>query len=54
MKKYTKPEVEITAFDFEDITMSSLGFGVTDATVNNFKAETAGSAVVIDARDIAW
>lgn len=24
MKKYTQPTVEITAFDFEDITMSSM------------------------------
>ncbi len=27
MKKYTQPSVEITAFDFEDITMSAVGGG---------------------------
>ena len=42
MKKYTQPTVEITAFDFEDITMSAdLGLGVNTATLNSFKDAVA-------------
>lgn len=55
MKKYTKPEVEITAFDFEDITMSSLGSEASTASKNAFvAAANSNNTVVIDASGIEW
>ena len=55
MKKYTQPTVEITAFDFEDITMSSLGANSTEASKNTYTStqESKGNFVANGA-DVAW
>ena len=54
MKKYTQPTVEITAFDFEDITMSSLGVGTSDAGVAAFIDDSKDDTLTVDARGIIW
>ena len=55
MKKYTKPVVEMTAFDFEDITMSSLGTGASAASKNAFaEAMNDSGNIAIDASGIEW
>lgn len=55
MKKYTQPQVEITAFDFEDITMSSLGADGFQANKTYFSNAMADQGnVVIDASGIEW
>lgn len=55
MKKYTQPTVEITAFDFEDITMSSLGAGSDPNTVNTYTAtQTEKGNFVADGSTVEW
>ena len=58
MKKYTNPTVEITAFDFEDITMSTAGgnfnMSGTDGSANAAQMQadiTAGSS---DLNVVVW
>ncbi len=56
MKKYTQPQVEITAFDFEDITMSSLGANATDIDKANFgyAMQENGNGFAVDGATISW
>ena len=49
MKKYTQPTVEITAFDFEDITMSTTTPTPTPSVENMGAGYTAGSQFATDA-----
>lgn len=50
MKKYTQPTVEITAFDFEDITMSSMGGEVSAAAKEyfNYAVDNASNAATLN------
>lgn len=51
MKKYTQPTVEITAFDFEDITMSSMSAeNITDGSKEyfNYAVDNASNAATLN------
>ncbi len=53
MKKYTKPEVEITAFDFEDITMSALNNYASAEVKSKFSNDMAANGgLAVDASGI--
>lgn len=50
MKKYTQPTVEITAFDFEDITMSSMGGEISAGAKEyfNYAVDNASNAATLN------
>lgn len=51
MKKYTQPTVEITAFDFEDITMSTINAN-TDKAAFQAAHSALDNSIVVDASSI--
>lgn len=54
MKKYTQPTVEVTAFDFEDITMSSMGGELSAGAKEYFNYAVENASGVANLNVVEW